>query len=296
MIEYLAAYRFGFYFTFETDRSTNPYGSRDLAQALATINNPFHKLAPNEPFRPMVISRFTGENESDRLDRWNRAWTHNFQIAERVLNTLVLSRLLVCEKFLEIADMTGFGNAEDIRRAWCLLQLVPHLSGKGDIFSQVFRRVSILSASSAADECARAVSRIRKNHRIEDLAIAVDEAQAGTALYATSFGPYVHIADPNDFASNTRPALKPVIEILQLTINPAKILISGTKISRDAILEALVSTSAKPPREAPESVPLGDMFGDEKLKSFVDHFLSKGFWTRLSVRTRNEVAFWFPGR
>ena len=296
MIEYLATFRFGFYFTFETDRTTNPYGSRDLAQALAAMNNPFHRLVHEELFRSMVVNQSAGENESDRLDRWNRAWAHNLQIAHRLLYALVLSRLLIFEKFLSIANRTGFGTTKDIYRAWCLLQLVPHLSGKRDIFSQVFRRVSILSNDSAAEECTAILERIRDNYGIEDLAVAVDEAQAGTALYETSFGPYYHKADPNAFAANTRPVLKPVIEILQSAIDPAKIIVSGTKISRDTILEALVSTSAKPPREFPEPVPLGDMFGDDKLKAFVDHFLSEGFWTRLNVRTRHEVAFWFPGR
>jgi len=296
MIEYLATCGFGFYFTFGTDCTTNPYGSRDLACALTTMNDPFHKLSSQNPFQSMVADQLAGENGADQFGRWNQAWSHNLGIAERVLETLVLARVLVCERFLEVATKNHFGSTEAIRRAWCLLQITPHIFGTGDIFLQVFRRVSILSARAAADEYDEAMRRIEERYGISDIALAVDEAQTGTATYEFSFGPRFHKADVTAFRLNARPVLKPVIQVLESALAPRKILISGTKIKRNAIFESLLAGAGTTAQESPDPVMLGDMSSDDKLGAFVDHFLSNGFWARLGGRTRREIACWLSGR
>ncbi|KAH7079825.1 hypothetical protein BKA62DRAFT_802627, partial [Auriculariales sp. MPI-PUGE-AT-0066] len=141
--EYLARNGWGFYFTFEVDRTSSPYGSADLSYAIVHTRDQRFRLPDQEPFVPVVDpSDVTdGDSVEQKRRRWELRWQNNEAIAEHAFTNLLLARLLVYDAFCKAV----------LQRAWCLLQIVPHLSGDGDIFLHMFRAVKLVKQTVAAD-------------------------------------------------------------------------------------------------------------------------------------------------
>ncbi|KAH7107102.1 hypothetical protein BKA62DRAFT_765653 [Auriculariales sp. MPI-PUGE-AT-0066] len=298
ILEYLSQAQWGCYFTFEVDPATSPYGSADLSHAIVLMRDGRFRRAKAESFVPVVepsdISD-DGSLEKQRL-RWERRWQNNSTIARHAFTNLLLARILVYDAFCKAIKASGVQDLRTLQRAWCLLQAVPHLSGHGDIFLNMFRTVQLVSEESAATSTQNMLERLKDSKFPVLGALAVDEAQSGTRTFSTCFGPSSQ-SPAIDFKEMTRPVLKPFVQAVFLQGTFHQLVVSGTKIDQAAVVEALTSTVAKQASLDRGVQPiLGENDTATRINRVLNLFFGKEFAEHLTSGTRREILFWTQGR
>ncbi|KAH7098593.1 hypothetical protein BKA62DRAFT_759214 [Auriculariales sp. MPI-PUGE-AT-0066] len=282
VLEYLAQTEWGFYFTFEVDPTSSPYGSADLTCAIVLMRDPKFRLPGQDPFLAVVSASDVSDGGSadEQQTRWQLRWHNNDEIADHAFTNLLLARVLVYEAFYKAVKESGENNETTLRRAWCLLQVAPHLSGCGDIFLKIFETVQLVE---------REVAR----NLIKD---PIDEAQSGARTFSTCFGPS-HESQETTFVKMTRPVLKPLVKTMTSQVKFKKTIITGTKIDQDAVEEALQSTVAKQASVNRDVAPLlGENDSAARIERVLNIFFGAGFAEDLPWATRRELLFWMQGR
>ncbi|KAH7104354.1 hypothetical protein BKA62DRAFT_504319 [Auriculariales sp. MPI-PUGE-AT-0066] len=302
ILEYLARISSGLYFTFQADKTTNPYGSRDLECAIELMADPAFRADNQESFVTIVEEqRDNDEDAVKRQKRWNFDWANNKKIAAHAFTNLLLSRILVYEAFCRAITRGGIpARSPAVRRAWCLLQVAPHLIGGDDIFLSIFQQVQLLSRSSAEARLKQVTRHLVSEGFYPLNTVAIDEAQLGTRRHTTCFGPDEKKSLKNDqgqaFKQMRRPVLKPLVKILNLLHTVKRIIVSGTKINRMDIEEALGSALGKH-KKVDEPIPVfGENDRRERIFRTLDIFTCKGFSYSLSEETQNDIIFYLQGR
>ncbi|KAH7100107.1 hypothetical protein BKA62DRAFT_620532 [Auriculariales sp. MPI-PUGE-AT-0066] len=298
IFEFLARVAWGFYFTFEVDHSSTPYGSADLSYAIILMADQQFRLPGQEPFVPLVLPSDVSDGGSVERQhkRWETRWQNNDRIAQHAFTNLLLARMLVYDAFCKAVAQSGVVDCAVLQRAWCLLQIAPHLSGVGDIFLRMFRAVQLVKQTEAQSLITMLINRLR-DARFPPLKIlAIDEAQSGTRTFSTCFGPSTK-SQATDFMKMTRPVLKPLVKMSFLLGDFKKLIVSGTKIDQNAVLEALTSTVAKQASSDRDVAPsLGENDSEKRIQKLLDIFFGEGFAGSLSQSTRREILFWMQGR
>ncbi|KAH7100157.1 hypothetical protein BKA62DRAFT_802141 [Auriculariales sp. MPI-PUGE-AT-0066] len=298
IFEYLARMSWGLYFTFEFDRTSNPHGSADLSYAIILMRDQQFRLPGQEPFLPIVKCDDVSDGGSveQQHKRWETRWQNNDKIAQHAITNLLLARLLVYNAFFKAVAESKVVNRAALQRTWCLLQVAPHLSGLDDIFLRMFRAVKLVkkSVSEALISTLLDYFKLTKYPRL--LVLAVDEAQSGTRTFSTCFGPDSK-SQATDFPTMTRPVLKPFVQKVFLSGKFQKLIVSGTKIDQDAVLEAIASTVAKQASLDRDVAPLlGENNSEATISRVLDVYFGPTFWKSLPEATRREILFWMQGR
>ncbi|KAH7052417.1 hypothetical protein BKA62DRAFT_818341 [Auriculariales sp. MPI-PUGE-AT-0066] len=266
IFEYLACVEWGFYFTFEVDPVTSPYGSADLTDAIVLMHDQRFRHADQQPFVPVV--EHSDVSDEDSVEKRRARWA-----------------------FCKAVRNSGEVNRATLQRTWCLLQVAPHLSGLGDIFLRMFRAVRLVDTKVAQNLITNLVRQLRAAGFPSLRTLAVDEAQSGTRTFSTCFGPNPK-SQATEFEKMTRPVLKPFVEAVFKRGKFNRLIASGTKIDQDAVLEALSSTVAKQGSLDRDVAPLLGQNDDEaRIHSVLDIFFGDGFSGRLPSATQREISF-----
>ncbi|KAH7098343.1 hypothetical protein BKA62DRAFT_372399 [Auriculariales sp. MPI-PUGE-AT-0066] len=298
IFEYLTQMAWGLYFTFEVDRTTSPYGSADLSYAITLIRDQQFHLPDQPPFVPIIKESDVSDGGSveRQHERWESRWQNNDKIAQHAFTNLLLARMLVYDAFCRAVMESGEVENDALQRAWCLLQVAPHLSGLGDIFLKMFRTVQLVEPTAAGALIAKLLLRLKATKFPRLKVLAIDEAQSGTRTFSTCFGPDSK-SQATEFAKMTRPILKPLVQRVFMKGEFQKVIVSGTKIDSSAVLEALASTVAKQASVDRDVAPLlGENGTADTIHNVLDIFFGKGFSGRLTPATRREILFWMQGR
>ncbi|KAH7098602.1 hypothetical protein BKA62DRAFT_759218 [Auriculariales sp. MPI-PUGE-AT-0066] len=298
VLEYLAQIEWGFYFTFEVDRTTSPYGSADLTYAIILMSDQRFRLPDQDPFLAVVNASDTsdGDSEEKQQARWQSRWQNNEEIAAHAFTNLLLARLLVYEAFYKAVVRSGEDNEATLRRAWCLLQVAPHLSGCGDIFLRMFRAVRLVKNKVANDLGQVLLNRLATARFPHIAILAIDEAQSGARTFSTCFGPSTK-SQATTFVEMTRPVLKPLVKTMTSLVDFKKTMVTGTKIDQNAVVEALQSTVAKQVSvDRDVAFLLGENDNAARIERVLNIFFGTGFAEDLPLATRRELLFWMQGR
>jgi hypothetical protein len=248
----------------------------------------------------------------------------NGQIAGRYLCQVLLARLLIFKRFIEIASKHGLlKNAQHCRKRWVLLQAYPHLLQRltregdpsyNDVFSallSVIKDEDILSKTTASlQKVAFSLKNLRgqfwrlitfidttlsryPTRPNESFCIVIDEAQSAAEEF------------PNAFFSRSevpqrRPLLREIVAEwgLQYAHHSHSIVVSGTGIQLQIIEGATKSVMLK---GNSKPVTFGGLTGNDsldQLKAYFNFYIPKVLikdspgWNHLISR----CSYWLRGR
>ncbi|KZW00178.1 hypothetical protein EXIGLDRAFT_722745 [Exidia glandulosa HHB12029] len=287
----LLSLEYGLYFTGLWQQPQDPYGSRDVQDAISLFpeRNEHEAVAYFEPLAGLV-------NPKDPSVLTFR--TTNHEIARHMFLIVILSRLIVLEAFVKkwsIRARHDGLSADDARRAgarlWCRLQIYPKLGKDKDIFNSLTTAMLRASPKSVLDQIGKLVSKLESEayswcFRLRF--VVVDEAQRLCGLY------------PNAFCASDgatpRPVLRPLVLVLREVFASPQILVAGTKLGEDIVRDAIGSTIGKPNSTLRSFHDLGGGADAERITALLKRFFGEVYVARIPAPILSDVTFWLPGR
>lgn len=252
----------GFYLTPDATVAVNPHGSGDVLQMLRTLGS--------DSIRDLDSIRGSHSRRIRLLVQRD--------LVSRRLGAVMLARLLILERFLELVAAAGISDAE-ARAKWLWLQLRPHELVGADIFSRVALQLQLLPPEQLRARLDAAVEHC--GTKIEF--VALDEAQNLARRFPCAFGrspkrPY-------------RPLLFAMIQYIASTLRSARLLISGTEVDA-GLVEDAVECSSSTRRTTRTFCSLGGFDSVHRFQNYLRHFLGND----LTDESCNTAHAWVRGR
>lgn len=223
LFEILASH-WGFYFTCTSDAVVDPYGSIDLGEALrATDQTHIGGVGLNYeiPF-PQRLSA-----------RWRATVDRNRAIARRLINPVILARLIVFQHFCSIVQESGI-TEDRARLKWFLIQLCPRtISMTADIFSAIAVHVRLLGDAEIATHIRSLYPQLSSRIGF----VAVDEANVAMEAFPEAF-----------MTANCRrrvPYLRELVYCMADCHPGSRLMVAGTLLDEAVVSEPLEAASCR---------------------------------------------------
>lgn len=184
---------------------------------------------------------------------------HNQIIARRLFDRLILARLMLFKKYLDLVHVHGIPDA-DARYKWLVLQLCP----SGVLGYDPFQAMLACSHLLSDDEVSTRLSALARDCSDKIAFVALDETQHAFDMYRVAFATSDH--------RRHAPLLRELLVCLGDALPSNRLIVSGSRVDVPLMAEALRASRSKI-RGIRHFYAMGHFQSQEQCSAYIAHFL-----------------------
>ncbi|KAG6883697.1 hypothetical protein C0993_004557, partial [Termitomyces sp. T159_Od127] len=268
----------GFYFTCGTNdfQLCNEIGSSDVRRVISDQQDGY--------LRAMGLKK-TLEDNSDL--------SINEDCAQRCFQAVMCARLLVFTSYLK-ALVTRSDMMIDAKKIWMLIQVDTRLLARssdmsGSTQSDIFLELTTLLCYAKPKEIAlqnRLLFAACRHTIAGQVYCIIDEVQTATNRFQNAF---------RSGSGTGRPVLRPMLQVF--TQHELKIIVTGTSLEHDTIIEALSSSLGKKAVLGKGVTATGSWMNEADIRIYLSYYLPDSYLkTRSGVELLERACYWLRGR